>query len=43
MKKKKNKLDKDLKEAMTIGFFSGLMTMTIIVRILILIAEYLGW
>lgn len=46
MNKKKNnkyKLDKDLKEAMMLGFLIGMTTMTVIVRILILVAEYLGW
>lgn len=46
MKKKKNnkyKLDEDLKEAMTLGFWIGMMVMSIIIRILFLVAEYLGW
>lgn len=46
MKKKKNnkyKLDEDLKEAMTLGFLIGVAVMSIIIRILFLVAEYLGW
>lgn len=41
-KKKNNKMDEDLKEAMVYGFLLGMMVMSIMVRILIYIAEYLG-
>lgn len=43
MKKKKNKMDEDLKEAVVYGFWLGMMVMSILIRILFLVAEYLGW